>query len=107
MDLQKQIEAYIDAHRADILAQSPDTRTAKLSELERTQKLMEQLMEEQACLTISQLAVDGRMLMDWGIPAGPQLGNTLRWLLEQVLDGTVSNTPEALKQIWEEKNPFA
>ena len=93
--------------RADILAQSPDTRTAKLSELERTQKLMEQLMEEQACLTISQLAVDGRMLMDWGIPAGPQLGKTLRWLLEQVLDGTVSNTPEALKQIWEEKNPFA
>ena len=87
--------------QADILAHSPQTKEAKLPELAQARELMERLLEEQACLTVSQLVVGGRELMAWGIPSGPQLGATLRWLLERVLEGT-PNTPEALKEAWEQ-----
>ena len=57
---------------------------------------LQELLAEDACLQIKNLAVDGRDLMALGIPAGPQLGKCLQYLLDQVLDERIPNEKDAL-----------
>jgi tRNA nucleotidyltransferase/poly(A) polymerase len=58
--------------------------------------LLDQILEEDTCLTIRDLAVNGRDLMRLGIPAGKKLGEVLQSLLEAVLDETLPNEKNAL-----------
>jgi tRNA nucleotidyltransferase (CCA-adding enzyme) len=60
--------------------------------------ILEQIRQENACLHIKDLAINGKDLMALGFPAGPRLGNCLQYLLEQVLDEQLPNEPEALAQ---------
>ena len=54
-------------------------------------QLLQQIIAENACLKISDLAVDGKDLLALGYPAGPQLGQCLNHLLEQVVEETLPN----------------
>ena len=56
----------------------------------------ERLTAENACCRVSQLAVNGRDLMDAGIRPGPGLRRVLDALLEQVLTGQLPNEKAAL-----------
>ena len=47
-------------------------------------------------LAVADLAVDGADLMELGIPAGPAIGETLRHLLEAVVDDPARNQRETL-----------
>ena len=58
--------------------------------------ILEKLMDENACLHIKDLAVDGKDLMALGFEAGPRLGQVLEALLEQVLDDAIPNEKTAL-----------
>jgi len=60
---------------------------------------VQRTIAQQEALTIRDLAVNGRDLMDAGIPAGPSLGVVLESLLETVLDDPAQNTPERLVEI--------
>ena len=58
-------------------------------------------MEELArtgCYTVSGLAITGSDLIAAGLTPGPLVGNTLERLLQQVMQGTLSNDREALLQ---------
>jgi tRNA nucleotidyltransferase (CCA-adding enzyme) len=52
-------------------------------------------------LTVGDLALDGTDLKELGIPAGPQLGEILRYLLEEVLDRPEVNNRADLKALAE------
>jgi tRNA nucleotidyltransferase (CCA-adding enzyme) len=56
-----------------------------------------------APLAVGDLAVKGQDLMDAGVPAGPQMGETLRMLLERVLEDPALNTKEALLAVVREE----
>lgn len=58
--------------------------------------LLDQLEAEDACLKISDLAIDGTDLMLLGYQPGPKLGQTLQQLLEQVLEESLPNEKQAL-----------
>ena len=58
--------------------------------------IIDGLLEEQSCLTLKDLAVNGNDLMALCIPAGKELGQCLQRLLEAVLDETLPNEKEAL-----------
>lgn len=58
--------------------------------------LIDQLLEEDACLTLRDLAVNGKDLMALGIPPGKQLGQCLQWLLDGVLDEALPNDKATL-----------
>ncbi len=58
--------------------------------------LVEEIMAEDACLTVKDLAIDGRDLQAIGIPAGPAMGKCLAWLLEMVQDEVIPNEKQAL-----------
>ena len=55
-----------------------------------------QILQEQACLTVKDLAVGGNDLMDLGVAPGPELGACLNHLLEQVQTEQLPNEKEPL-----------
>ena len=83
-------------HRADALAQSPAFLVEKLERVELAKALLEELLREKACFTLKDLAVGGSDLIALGVPKGPQVGKTLKHLLELVMDGACPNQREAL-----------
>ena len=54
------------------------------------------LLAEKACCRVSQLAVNGRDLMDLGVPPGPAVGKLLAAALDQVLNENIPNERAAL-----------
>jgi tRNA nucleotidyltransferase (CCA-adding enzyme) len=82
--------------RADLAghAQLPAVE-ARSAEVERFERCMAALAET-GCYRIRDLAVDGRALMTAGVPAGPQLGATLDFLLQAVMAGALPNDKTAL-----------
>lgn len=87
---------YLKIQRADILAQNPDLQEPKLKALEKVSQLYEQILKEKDCITLKQLAVSGRDLMEKGFSPGPQLGEILQYLLELVLEDPGKNEKEWL-----------
>ena len=59
-------------------------------------QLLQQIIAENACLKITDVAVDGKDLLALGYSAGPELGQCLNHLLEQVVSETLPNEKPAL-----------
>lgn len=81
--------------RADVLAQSPEYRY-RLDQIADAEEIAKDLAAQKPCLSLSELQINGRTLMDIGIPQGRKLGAVLAQLLDEVIDGVTKNTQEAL-----------
>ena len=56
------------------------------------------ILKEDACFSIKDLAVNGWDLQQIGVPAGPNIGKALSWLLGQVQDEVLPNKKDVLLQ---------
>ena len=69
--------------------------------------LIAEILEEDACFSIKDLAIDGWDLQQAGFVPGPDIGRCLSWLLGQVQDEVLPNERNALlavaKEILEER----
>lgn len=81
--------------RADVLAQSPEYRY-RLDQIADAEEIAKNLAAQKPCLSLRELKINGRTLMDIGIPQGRKLGAVLAQLLDEVIDGVTKNTQEAL-----------
>lgn len=81
--------------RADVLAQSPEYRY-RLDQIADAEEIAKNLAAQKPCLSLSELQINGRTLIDIGIPQGRKLGAVLAQLLDEVIDGVTKNTQEAL-----------
>ena len=88
---------------ADIQAQSDYQREEKLQRLAYIQKIYDGICTRQECLSLKSLAVTGSDLIALGIPAGKEIGELLKDLLEIVLDEPERNTGEELLSICKER----
>lgn len=81
--------------RADNLAQSQDfaDRQQYYDELE---KLLEQIIEENQCFSLKNLAIDGNDLIAAGITDGKTIGKMLKAALAEVIEGNLPNGKETL-----------
>ena len=84
----------IAVHRADTLALAPAFR-CRMESLDETAALARSILAKAPCLTLRDLAVGGRDLLEMGY-AGPAVGRALRFLLDRVLEGDLPNEREAL-----------
>ena len=66
-----------------------------MEQFDQLRALMQEIREENACLSLKDLAVNGHDLMALGY-SGKAIGQTLHRLLEQVLDEQLPNEKEAL-----------
>jgi len=60
------------------------------------EQMLDEILREDPCLQIKDLAVGGRELMELGYEPGPKLGQALESLLLLVVDEVIANEPEAL-----------
>ena len=70
-------------------------KPAEMAQFPEIRGLLEEIRQEDACLSLRDLALNGHDLMALGI-RGKAIGQTLNHLLEQVLDEVLPNTKEAL-----------
>jgi tRNA nucleotidyltransferase (CCA-adding enzyme) len=95
----EQYPALFTVKRADMLAQSTFRRAEKMAWLEDYQKLYQKIMDEQQCISIKELAVNGSDLIADGMQPGKEIGEVLKQLLEMVLEDPAQNTRENLLEL--------
>ena len=88
--------ARLGAEQARRLVCLRRAQTGPAADWEAFARVLEALIQEDACCRVGQLAIGGQELRALGIPAGPELGRTLAALLEQVLDEKLPNQRQAL-----------
>ncbi len=89
---------YLKLRRADAKAQNPSLLREKLEILDETERLYREILEAQNCLSLKDLAVTGRDLIDAGVEPGPTLGVILKGMLEAVIEHPEYNTKEYLME---------
>ena len=86
----------LDIKRADNMGQAPEKVRDRLAELDVIRAKAERILAERQCLTLKDLAVNGRDVIAAGVAPGPEVGQVLEGLLGQVLSGSIPNEREAL-----------
>lgn len=86
---------YLKVRHADTLAQSQFMREEKLRELDALEALAKEIRAEALCVHLSDLAVDGRDLMEQGL-SGKDIGQGLNMLLDAVIEERTENSKQAL-----------
>ncbi len=84
---------------ADTLAQSEYYRSEKLQYIQDYRELYEKIIARGDCLTVRDLALSGKDLIEMGYEPGPGLGRKLDGLLAAVLEDPSKNSREELKQL--------
>ena len=101
------VAQLLELQRADILAADNSEQTAFLQELDAAKQILQQIIENDDCCSLKQLAVSGRDLTAMGFK-GKQVGEMLAQLLQMVLEQPERNEREFLlqkaKEEWTCKN---
>ncbi|MEG1311989.1 MAG: CCA tRNA nucleotidyltransferase [Romboutsia sp.] len=83
---------------ADILAQNREYIGSRLDELTDIRIRLDDVIEQQECFTIKDLAISGRDLIDLGVKEGKEIGEYLNYCLEKVLKvPTLNNRSDLIK----------
>lgn len=91
---EEQFKRLLEVQDADKKAQVPQ-------ETERVWKndifaLIEEIKADQDCFQLRDLAINGRDVLALGVSEGRQIGECLKYLLAEVIDGTIPNNRETL-----------
>ena len=102
---EERVRLLLEVKRADISAHS--ARSAyRISELSRFETLLDQAIKEQLCISYSSMDINGKDLIDLGIPPGVRLGSIKKQLLNEIIEGTLKNEKTSLLQraeaIWKD-----
>ena len=87
---------YLAVRLADAKAQSAYRRREKIENIVAMRKLYQEALLNEDCITLRQLAVSGRDLMELGMQPGREVGSMLSELLEYVIDDPQRNKKEIL-----------
>ena len=89
----------LEVKQADMLAQSMHQRKEKEENLTQVRALYEEILRKEECVSLKDLALTGKDLMELGVPQGKQLGAILQKLLDDVLENPEHNTREYLSEL--------
>jgi len=92
-------DMFLDIRQADMKGQSDyklEERKAVLADIIRYH---DQVIEEGNALSVKDLALNGKDLMELGVKPGPRMGEILSYLLDKVLEEPVLNDKKQLTEI--------
>lgn len=87
---------YLAIRLADVKAQSSYRKREKIENIVAMRELYQEILLNDECVTLRQLAVTGRDLMNMGMKPGVELGRMLNELLEYVIDDPKRNDKKHL-----------
>lgn len=85
-----------DIQYADISAQSEYQQKQKLENIRIAKQQFEEIIKENECFSLSQLAVNGNDIKRIGITDGRQIGYILNYLMDKVIDNELENETNIL-----------
>ena len=86
----------LEVQLADTMAQSPRWRKEKMQRILQVFYIYEDILAREQCVQLSDLAINGKDLLELGVPKGPSIGRMLRLALEDVLEDPARNSREYL-----------
>lgn len=95
---EKQFRRLLQVKKSDNKAQNLELSSDRIKELSEIEALIDEVLQEDECFSLKDLAVNGKDLIGVGYKAGKELGNTLNKLLQLVIDGDCPNEKEKLLQ---------
>ena len=95
----KLFQDLLKLNKADSLGQAPETWDEKDKYLQEVQSVFEEVMKEEECFSLKELAVSGADLIAAGIKPGKGMGAILDHLLEVVIENPEKNEKEILLEL--------
>ncbi len=89
-------ELFFHVWRADMKAQEPIHLQEKLDTIDKVEQIFIDIKESRPALSIKDLEINGNDLMELGVSEGPEIGNILNELLEEVINDPSKNQKETL-----------
>lgn len=93
---EEQFSKLIDVREADVTAQLPSVLEGRLSKVAKIRVITAEIIANQNCFSMKDLAVNGHDLIRMGYQPGPKLGQKLQELFAQVLEHPEINEKETL-----------
>lgn len=94
-----QLHRLLAVRRSDIMGQSNKYEQDRLNELLLIESLIDDVISDQDCFIVKDLSVGGKDLISIGYLPGCQIGETLKRLLELVINEEVENKKEELLEL--------
>ena len=92
----------IEIQKADVYGQHPD-KLDRIAVLDGIAKRLQELIDENACFSLKDLAINGEDLIAIGYTANKNLGDMLEKLLDQVMSGKLPNERATLLRYAKER----
>lgn len=89
-------QRLLSVKRADAEGQSPALLEQKLTNLSRLECILEEMKSAGTCMSLKEMAINGRDLLELGVPQGIEIGQLLDRLFELVCTETLPNSRECL-----------
>ncbi len=80
---------------ADVLSHAPNDHY-RVAEIKQINALVDEVVAEAQCFSLRNLAVNGRDVLELGIPRGKKVGEILAFLLNEVIEERLANDREVL-----------
>lgn len=96
---EEKLRQLIQVKCADTMGQADWIRAERIPQLIEVEHCIDNIIEQQQCFSMKDLAVNGRDLIFIGISEGVEIGKTLNRLIDMVLDEQVENDREELLEI--------
>ena len=93
---EEQFRRLLEVRKADILGQKPNFEQSRIDKINNIEQILEEVLQEDECFSLKDLAINGKDLMSVGYKVGKELGNTLNEILQLVIDGECPNEKEKL-----------
>lgn len=85
--------------RADLSGKSRYSIELTTPVFDKVEEIYEFVVKRGDCMSRSEMAVNGRDLIEWGLKPGEQVGEGLDYLFESILKNPELNTKEQLKEL--------
>ncbi len=85
----------LELKTADNMAQAPEY-SFRREHYSHLKEIYEKIIGEKSCFSVKDLEIDGNDVMEAGIKQGPEVGRILDRLLDDVIEGRISNEREEL-----------
>lgn len=92
----EQFYRLLEVRMADILAHSKGTQASRIERCNALRTIVGDILEQQQCYTVKDLAVNGYDVMQSGVPEGKEVGAALNEILDKVIGGELENERSAL-----------
>ena len=96
---EERFRQLIEVKKADIAAHAEHIRESALIVMDEVLVCLDEVLEQRQCFSLKDLAVNGKDLINAGVPEGKAVGVTLNKLLDMVINEEAENDREILLKL--------